>query len=386
MTQVVITGTGLFTPEHAVDNDALVAAFNAWVEAENARRAEAGVEERLDYSSSDFIVKASGILNRYVLDAEGILDPERMRPRLPRRSNDELSIQGEMGVAAAGEALEAAGVAAADIDLVIVACSNLERPYPAVSVELQAALGAGGYAFDMNVACSSATFAIETAANAIRVGNASRALVVSPEICSAHLNFRDRDSHFIFGDACTAIVLESDELATAESGFEILGTRLVTRFSNAIRNNAGFLDRVTDSDPQAPDKLFVQEGRRVFKEVCPLVAALITDHLASLELAGDDLARLWLHQANRHMNDLIARRVLGHDPGPGQAPIILDRYANTSSAGSIIAFHLHRQDLAPGAVGVVCSFGAGYSAGSVVVRRQSGHGVIEQRHGQGGSR
>ncbi|MCH4563724.1 beta-ketoacyl-ACP synthase III [Halomonas sp. EGI 63088] len=386
MTQVVITGTGLFTPEHAVDNDALVAAFNAWVEAENARRAEAGVEERLDYSSSDFIVKASGILNRYVLDAEGILDPERMRPRLPRRSNDELSIQGEMGVAAAGEALEAAGVAAADIDLVIVACSNLERPYPAVSVELQAALGAGGYAFDMNVACSSATFAIETAANAIRVGNASRALVVSPEICSAHLNFRDRDSHFIFGDACTAIVLESDELATAESGFEILGTRLVTRFSNAIRNNAGFLDRVTDSDPQAPDKLFIQEGRRVFKEVCPLVAALITDHLASLELADDDLARLWLHQANRHMNDLIARRVLGHDPGPGQAPIILDRYANTSSAGSIIAFHLHRQDLAPGAVGVVCSFGAGYSAGSVVVRRQRGHGVIEQRHGQGGSR
>lgn len=370
MTNVVITGTGLFTPEHAIDNDALVAAFNAWVKAENARRTEAGVEERLDYSSSDFIVKASGILNRYVLDAEGILDPERMRPRLPRRSNDEPSIQCEMGIAAAGQALESAGVDAADIDLVIVACSNLERPYPALAVELQAALGAGGYAFDMNVACSSATFAIETAANAIRAGNASRALVVSPEICSAHLNFRDRDSHFIFGDACTAVVLESDELATGESRFEVLGTRLVTRFSNAIRNNAGFLDRVTDSDPRAPDKLFVQEGRRVFKEVCPMVAALITDHLSSLGLAGDDLARLWLHQANRHMNDLIARRVLGHDPSPEQAPIILDRYANTSSAGSIIAFHLHRGDLAPGALGVVCSFGAGYSAGSVVVRRR----------------
>ncbi|MFP4263900.1 MAG: beta-ketoacyl-ACP synthase III [Halomonas sp.] len=373
MTQVVITGTGLFTPAHSIDNDALVASYNAWVDAENARHAEAiaaGEREPLVPSSREFIVKASGIHSRHVLDAEGILDPERMRPRLRERGNDEPSLQCEMGLDAARQALDAAGVAAADIDLVIVGCSNLERPYPAVAVELQAALGAGGYAFDMNVACSSATFAIETAANALRAGNATRALVVNPEICSAHLNFRDRDSHFIFGDACTAIVLERDDLASADGRFVILGTRLVTRFSNAIRNNAGFLNRVTDADPLAVDKLFVQEGRRVFKEVCPLVAALIHEHLASLDLGGDDLARLWLHQANRHMNDMIARRVLGHEPSPEQAPIILDRYANTSSAGSIIAFHLHRDDLAVGDTGVICSFGAGYSAGSVVVRRR----------------
>jgi len=165
------------------------------------------------------------------------------------------------------------------------------------------------------------------------------------------------------------VVLESAGLATSETRFEILGTRLVTRFSNAIRNNAGFLNRITDSDPLASDKLFVQEGRRVFREVCPMVATLINEHLASLGLAGPDLSRLWLHQANHHMNDLIARRVLGRDPEPGQAPIILDRYANTSSAGSVIAFHLHHADLASGDVGVVCSFGAGYSAGCVVVRR-----------------
>ncbi len=372
MKDVVMTGTGLFTPEHAIDNDALVASFNAWVDAENTRHAaaiEAGERDPLPYSSSEFIVKASGIHSRFVMDAAGILDPERMRPNLPRRSNDEPSIQCEMGLKAAHQALAAAGVEATDIDMIIVACSNLERPYPAVAVELQARLGAAGFAFDMNVACSSATFAIDLAANAIRAGNVRRALVVNPEICSAHLNFRDRDSHFIFGDACTAIVLEDAALATAASRYEILGTRLVTRFSNAIRNNAGFLNRVTDSDPLATDKLFVQEGRRVFKEVCPMVAALISDHLASLGLSGQDLARMWLHQANHHMNDLIARRVLGRDPAPGEAPIILDRYANTSSAGSIIAFHLHREDLASGAIGVVCSFGAGYSAGCIVVRR-----------------
>ncbi|MFB9865712.1 beta-ketoacyl-ACP synthase III [Vreelandella sulfidaeris] len=372
MTQVVITGTGLYTPEHAIDNDALVAAFNTWVDKENEEHAEAiarGEREPLAYSSSEFIEKASGIKSRYVLNASGILDPQRMRPKLPQRSNEELSVQGEMATAAAHQALAAAKVAASDIELVIVACSNLERAYPAVAVEVQQTLGTSGYGFDMNVACSSATFALETAANAIASGSVKRALVVNPEICSAHLNFRDRDSHFIFGDACTAIVLESGDVAVADEQFEILGTRLVTKFSNAIRNNAGFLNRVMDSDPLGLDKLFVQEGRRVFKEVCPMVAKLITDHLASLELSGNDLKRMWLHQANRHMNDLIARKVLGYDPSEQQAPIILDRYANTSSAGSIIAFHLHREQLEEGDIGVICSFGAGYSAGSVVIRR-----------------
>ncbi|MYL23921.1 beta-ketoacyl-ACP synthase III [Halomonas alkaliantarctica] len=374
MTDVVITGTGLYTPEHAIDNDALVAAFNTWVAQENARNAkaiEAGEREPLAYSSSEFIEKASGIKSRYVLDAKGILDPERMRPKLPQRGNDEPSIQCDMALAAATQALQNAKVTPQDIELVIVGCSNLERAYPAVAVELQDALGAQGYGFDMNVACSSATFAIETATNAIASGSVKRALVVNPEICSAHLNFRDRDSHFIFGDACTAVVLESKDVAIAPEQYQILGTKLVTRFSNAIRNNAGFLNRVTDSDPLASDKLFVQEGRRVFKEVCPLVAKLITQHLASLELSGADLKRLWLHQANRHMNDLIARKVLGADPNEEQAPIILDRYANTSSAGSIIAFHLHREAIAPGDIGVICSFGAGYSAGSVVLQRVS---------------
>lgn len=373
MTQVVISGSGLFTPAEAIDNDALVASFNAWVDAENTRyRAaiDAGEMAPLAHSSSEFIVKASGIRSRHVMDAKGILDIKRMRPRLPERDNEQPSVQCEMGLVAAGQALSNACVSVEDIDLLIVACSNLERAYPAIAVELQAQLGARGYAFDMNVACSSATFAIEMAANAIRAGTARRALIVNPEICSAHLNFRDRDSHFIFGDACTALVLEDAQLAVSDVCLEVLGTRLVTQFSNAIRNNAGFLNRVTDTDPLATDKLFVQEGRRVFKEVCPLVARLITEHLESLSIAPTEVMRLWLHQANHHMNDLIARRVLGHEPSEQQAPIILDRYANTSSAGSIIALHLHHHDLDSGDIGVVCSFGAGYSAGCVILRRR----------------
>ena len=168
-------------------------------------------------------------------------------------------------------------------------------------------------------------------------------------------------------------MLEAADIATRTDGFEVLGTRLVTRFSNAIRNNFGFLNRTAAREDgaveSADDKLFIQEGRRVFREVCPLVAELITTHLGDIDATGSDLDRMWLHQANRHMNDMIARRVLGRDPSEQEAPIILDRYANTSSAGSVIAFHLHHEDLAAGSLGVLCSFGAGYSAGSVLLKR-----------------
>jgi beta-ketodecanoyl-[acyl-carrier-protein] synthase len=252
---------------------------------------------------------------------------------------------------------------------VIVACSNLQRAYPAVAIEVQAALGIGGYAFDMNVACSSATFGIEQAWNAVRSGSARAVLVVNPEICSGHLDFRDRDCHFIFGDVATAVVIERADAAASALRFEILGTRLATVFSSNIRNNFGFLNACAEEGVGARDKLFMQEGRKVFKEICPMVAEHIRAHLAGAGLEPRAVRRFWLHQANLSMNQLIVRRLLERDASADEAPVILDRYANTSSAGSIIAFHQHSEDLEPGAVGVIASFGAGYSVGSVIVRR-----------------
>jgi beta-ketodecanoyl-[acyl-carrier-protein] synthase len=378
MKRVVISGTGLFIAPNVIDNDELVASFNAYATAENARNADliaAGRMTPVPLSSAAFIDKASGIGRRYVMDKEGVLDPQRMRPRLAARADDELSLQAEMAVAAARDALAAAGRSPADIDAVICAASNMQRPYPAMAIEIQQALGiTQGYGFDMNVACSSATFAIEQAANAVRSGSARAVLVVSPEICSAHLAWHDRDCHFIFGDVCTAVVVEAAELAELEGGnasgrWEILGTQLATRFSNNIRNNFGFLTRSEDGDFAARDKLFVQEGRKVFKEVCPMAAEHIAAHLDGLGLTPADVRRFWLHQANLTMNQLIGRRLLGHDASADEAPVILDEFANTASAGSIIAFHRHRSDLAAGDHGVICSFGAGYSIGSVVVRR-----------------
>jgi len=219
------------------------------------------------------------------------------------------------------------------------------------------------------VACSSATFGIQAAADMIRSGSARRALVVSPEICSGHLEWRDRDCHFIFGDVCTALVIEAAEEAQG-AHFRILSTRCATKFSNNIRNNNGFLRRTRPGHmDDRRDMLFVQEGRRVFKEVLPLVSAHILGHMEEEGVRAADLRRLWLHQANRTMNDFIGRKVMGRVPEAHEQPNILQDYANTSSAGSIIAFSQYSGDLGPGDRGLICSFGAGYSVGSVLVER-----------------
>ena len=372
MNRAVISATGLYTPPYSISNEELIDSFNAYVASFNAEHATAiaaGAVTALEESSVAFIEKASGIKARHVVEKEGILDIRRMVPRIPERADEEYSIMCDMAVAASRQALERAGRTAADVDMVLVACSNLQRGYPAIAVEVQQALGIDGYGFDMNVACSSATFGIQTAVDAVENGRVRAALVVNPEITSGHLNWRDRDSHFIFGDACTAILIERADRATSPHRFEILGTRLKTQFSNNIRNNFGFLNRADESGIGKADKLFYQQGRKVFKEVCPMAAEMIKDTVAT---AGVDIAkvsRYWLHQANNNMNLLIAKLILGREAAPEEAPVILDTYANTSSAGSIIAFHKYQEDMPSGAHGVICSFGAGYSIGCVVVKK-----------------
>ncbi|TNF64770.1 MAG: beta-ketoacyl-ACP synthase III [Rhodobacteraceae bacterium] len=372
MHRPAITGTGVFTPEATISNAELVAAFNAYADRWNAEHADAiaaGEVEAKEHSSEEFIVKASGIESRHVLDKTGVLDPAVMHPLLRQRSDDEPSVMAEMAVDAARKALAQAGRTAADVDAVICAASNLERAYPAIAIEIQSLLGIKGFAFDMNVACSSATFGIQAAADMIRSGSIRSALVVNPEICSAHLEWRDRDCHFIFGDVATATLIERAEDATGPY-FEIRSTRCATEFSNNIRNNNGFLRRSRpDGMADRRDMQFMQNGRKVFKEVLPMVSQHIADHMADDGIAAGDLKRLWLHQANKTMNDFIGRKVLGREPEPGEQPNILQDYANTSSAGSIIAFSKHSSDLNDGDLGIICSFGAGYSVGSVIVQR-----------------
>ncbi len=373
----VITATGLWTPPESISNEELVASYNSYADKWNSEQAEAiaaGTAQALTHSSPEFIEKASGIKSRYVVSKEPLLDINIMAPHIPARGNDDLSLMAEIASHAGRDALTRAGRSAKDVDAVIVACSNLQRAYPAISIEVQNELGAGGFAFDMNVACASATFGIETARGLIASGQAKSVLVINPEICTGHINFKDRDGHFIFGDVATAVLIEHESRAD-DRGWNIIGSKLVTEFSNNIRNNFGYLNVCAPEDDGLnakglTDKLFRQRGRSVFKEVVPMVANLISDELANMGIEKSKIKRMWLHQANLNMNTLITKKVLGKDVDMVYAPVVLDEYANTSSAGSIIAFHKYSDDIAAGETALICAFGAGYSAGLVVLEKR----------------
>jgi beta-ketodecanoyl-[acyl-carrier-protein] synthase len=371
--QVVISGVGVWHPEESISNEELVSSYNAYVDKfneENKLQIEAGDVTALPYSSAEFIEKASGIKSRYIYQKEGALDIGRMKPKIAPRQDDELSHQAEIAVKAAKLALASANVQAQDIDAVIVSCAYTQRAYPAIAIEVQEALNIEGFGFDMLVACSAATFGMHRAYEMLCANNAKRVLVINPELVSPQINYADRDSHFIFGDVATATVMELAETAQSKHVYDVLSTKALTKFSNNIRSNFGYMTRAEDVDPYGPDKLFHQAGRKVFKEVCPLAAAHIEAHLASHDITPEGVKRWWLHQANINMNTLICKRLLGRDATREEAPIVLDEYANTASAGSVIAFGLNHEDLVSGDIGVLCSFGAGYSIGSLVIKKR----------------
>jgi beta-ketodecanoyl-[acyl-carrier-protein] synthase len=370
---VVISGSGLWKPAHSISNEELVVAYNGYAEQYNQLNQsaiESGVLTAKPLSNAAFIEKASGIRSRYAYVKEGILDINRMRPNIPERSQNELSDQAEIAIYAAKDALKAANKIPEDIDVVIVSCTYTQRSYPALAIEVQAALGIKGFAFDMLVACSAATFALHRAYEMIVAGTAKSVLVINPELTSPQVNYCDRDSHFIFGDVATAMVVESSSTANSEHIFEILSTKAVTQYSNNIRSNFGYVSRANDVDPFGGNKLFHQKGRKVFKEVCPMVVEHVFEHLSRHKLTPNNIARWWLHQANINMNTLISRKLLNRQPSIEEAPIVLDTFANTASAGSIIAFYQHHKDLKKGDVGLLCSFGAGYSIGSLVLQKK----------------
>jgi beta-ketodecanoyl-[acyl-carrier-protein] synthase len=373
---VVISGTGVFTPPHVVSNEELVQAHNAWADKfnrDNAAAIETGEIAEAQHSSVEFIEKASGIKQRHAMYKEGILDVERMLPVVPKRQPEELSITAEMAVAAAKQALSNAGKQASEVDLVICGATTSERPWPAVAIEIQKELGCDGYGFDMTVACSSATFGMSMAIDALLTGSATCALVVNPELFTPQLNFRDRDSHFIFGDVATAVILEPEKTASSAQQFRVLDRKLKTSFSNNIRFGYGFLTR---AEPNltlerffAADQWFVQQGRKVFRELLPLVVNLVGQQIEDYGIKISDIKRMWLHQANINMNQFAAQKLLGRKAQEEEAPNVLAEYGNTASAGSIVAFHKFNQDLQSGDRGLICSFGAGYSVGSLLVEK-----------------
>ncbi|WND01554.1 beta-ketoacyl-ACP synthase III [Temperatibacter marinus] len=376
MVDVVISGTGVYAPNEQVTNGELVEAFNAYVDIYNEKNKtaiDAGLMPAKSHSSTEFIEKASGIKSRHVLDSKGVTNPNIMIQNLDdaiHGDDEKPCIQAEMAIEAAKIALANAGLEGSDIDYVICSAAVLQRAFPAIGIEVQHHLGAKGAAMDMSMACSTATFGIITAIEAIQSGRAERVLMVNPEIFSSMVDYTNRDSHFIFGDAAVAVVIERADLAQSDDQWKVLHTKAFTQYSSNIRTHFGPLSRLHAEDVmQRADMFFMQEGRKVFKELLPLVTAYVEEQLEETNSEISDLSRMWLHQANKNMNLYAAKKLLGRDPDDKEAPLVLDTFGNTAGAGSIIAFHLHRDDLSVGDKGLICSFGAGYSIGSLMVEK-----------------
>ena len=373
MQRVIISGIGVEIPESTITNEELVASFNEWIDLQNAERSAKG-EPLLAKSNTDFIVYASGVKNRHVHTRDGILDVERMAPRIPPRGDDELSVMAEFGVISARRALEHAGVSdPSSVDMVICAASHQQRPYPAVAVEIQKALGASGAAFDMSLGCSSAAAGLHIATNLVRSGAQKRVLVVTPEIITAHLNFRDRQTHFIFGDAAATMVVEAIDEGDVRSGrFEVMDTRSWTQFSNNIRSNFGFLIRSGQDDTSVVNmegNMIKQVGNKVFKEVTVAAHKFIASFLADHDMTVEDVRRYWLHQANGRMNAMIMKLTLGHEADADRAPMVLEKLGNTAAAGAVVALKQYHEDMKPGEFGLLCAFGAGYSIGGALLKK-----------------
>jgi beta-ketodecanoyl-[acyl-carrier-protein] synthase len=373
MNRVIISGIGVTIPEASISNEELVDSYNGWVEQENPRRAEQGLEP-LQKSSADFIHHASGIRERHVHTRDGILDIERMAPRIADRDDDALSVTAEFGANAARQALGDAGIAASDVDLVICAGSHLQRLYPSIGIEIQREIGAEGAAFDLSLGCSSAAAGLHVAFNLVRAGAHRRALVVTPELITAHLNFRDRQTHFIFGDAATALLVEAVDDDDARHGrFEIVDTRNWTQFSNNIRSNFSYLNRAAEEDTSCvptQDRLIKQQGNKVFKDVTIASHRFIVDFLAEHGRTPDTVRRFWLHQANARMNQMILKLAFGKEVGHDRAPSVLDQLGNTAAAGAVVALEQNHRDMKPGDYGLLCTYGAGYSIGGALLRMQ----------------
>ena len=370
MHNIYIAGTGIWHPEEKVSNNEIVNSYNSFVKKfnqENKLDIENGSIDAMELSSAEFIEKASGIKSRYVIDKEGILDINRMMPRVKNEHPDRLSIHAEVGIKAAKKAMEQANVGPNEIDAVIVGTSHAARNYPAVAIEIQQELGISGYGYDMLVGCSSTTFAINNAYSDIASGLANTILVINPEVSTPFVNFTHRDKHFIFGDGCAATVVQRD--STSSKAFKIIDRKLHTQFSNNIRSNYSYLNRAAVDSKNNEDLLFHQNGRGVFKDVCPLVASLISEQLEKNNISPEEISKFWLHQANGKMIRLITSKILGTDDfDENITPMPITEFGNLASVGSLFAFNLNN-DLKKGQKGVICSFGAGYSVCSIIVEK-----------------
>ncbi|WP_454597216.1 beta-ketoacyl-ACP synthase III [Qipengyuania sp. SM2507] len=320
MIRSVLRGTGSALPRNCVTN--------------------AQLAERVD-TSDDWIVERTGIRQRYIA-GEG-------------ETTSTLAIE------AARNALEAAGVEASEIGLIILATATPDYTFPATATQVQQALGCrGGIAFDVQAVCSGFLYAMGTADSLLRTGMAKKALVIGAETFSRILDWEDRTTCVLFGDGAGAVVLEAQDVA--EDGPGILATRL-----HADGEHCDLLH--VDGGPSSTGTVgkLRMKGREVFRHAVVNLAEVLGEVLADVDMGIDAVDWVVPHQANARILDATARK-LGL---PAERVIVtVDRHANTSAASVPLALDVAVRDgrIKPGDLVMFEAMGGGFTWGASLVR------------------
>jgi 3-oxoacyl-[acyl-carrier-protein] synthase III len=315
--RAVIKGTGSALPRNCVSNAELAA--------------------RVD-TSDEWITERTGIKFRH------IAEPDETTATL--------------ATAASRKALDAAGMAAADIDLIIVATATPDQTFPASATLVQHALGCNGcVAFDVAAVCSGFLYAFSVAESMIRAGSAKNALVIGSETFSRILDWEDRATCVLFGDGAGAVVL-SGEVGTRGA----LATRL---HADGQHNELLYVDG-GPSTTGTVGKLRMK-GREVFRHAVTNLANVMTETLAAAEMDASDVDWVVPHQANARIIDATAKK-LGLDPN--KVILTVDQHANTSAASVPLALDVAVRDgrIKQGDIVVLEAMGGGFTWGASIVR------------------
>lgn len=316
----ILLGTGSALPKRAVSN------------AEMAQIVE---------TSDEWIVERTGIRNRYVA-GEG-------------------ETTATLATEAARRALEAAGIEASSIGLIVLATATPDQTFPATATLVQDALGCnGGIAFDVAAVCSGFLYALGVADSMLRAGMAQRALVIGSETMSRILDWEDRTTCVLFGDGAGAVVLEAREVA--EDGPGILATRL---HADGAHNQLLYVD----GGPSTTGTVGAirMKGREVFRHAVVNLASVLGEVLDDCGLEPGDIDWVVPHQANQRILDATAKKL---NLPVEKLVVTVDRHANTSAASVPLAFDTAVRDgrIKPGDLVVFEAMGGGFTWGASLLR------------------
>ncbi|AJP73574.1 beta-ketoacyl-ACP synthase III [Sphingomonas hengshuiensis] len=317
----VILGTGSFLPARRVSNAELAAQVD---------------------TTDEWIVERTGIRFRHIAGAD--------------------ESTSTLATAAAKAAIEAAGVPADTLDLIVLATATPDQTFPATATRVQTALGIlDCVAFDVAAVCSGFLYAVQVADSMLRAGVHRRALVIGAETFSRILDWEDRATCVLFGDGAGAIVLEAQDTAD-EGGRGILSTKLHAdgRYNDLLYVDGG------PSTTQTVGKLRMK-GREVFRHAVVNLAAVMEESLAAAGLVSADVDWVVPHQANARILDATARKL---GLAPEKVVVTVDRHANTSAASVPLALDTAVRDgrIQQGDLIVLEAMGGGFTWGAAVLR------------------